>query len=37
MRGERLSLLVDDLQRDMQRTMEEMKRAAEELDRLLQL
>ena len=37
MRGERLSLLVEDLQRDMQRTMEEMKKAAEELDRLLQL
>ena len=37
MRGDRLSLLVDDLQRDMQRSMEEMKRAAEELDRLLQL
>ena len=37
MRGERLSLLVEDLQRDMQRAMDEMKRAAEELDRLLQL
>ncbi len=37
MRGDRLSLLVDDLQRDMQHSMEEMKRAAEELDRLLQL
>ena len=37
MRGERLSLLVDDLQRDMQRAMEDMKMAAEELDRLLQL
>lgn len=37
MRGDRLTLLVDDLQRDMQRTMEEMKQAAEELDRLLQL
>jgi predicted transcriptional regulator len=37
MRGDRLSNLVDDLQRDMQRTMEDMKRAAEELDRLLQL
>jgi predicted transcriptional regulator len=37
MRGDRLSLLVDDLQRDMQRAMDEMRRAAEELDRLLQL
>lgn len=37
MRGDRLTLLVDDLQRDIQRTMEEMKQAAEELDRLLQL
>ena len=37
MRGDRLSLLVDDLQRDMQRAMDDMKKAAEELDRLLQL
>jgi predicted transcriptional regulator len=37
MRGERLSLLVDDLQRDMQRAMEEMKQAAEELDKMLRL
>jgi len=37
MRGDRLSLLVDDLQRDMARAMDEMKSAAEELDRLLQL
>ncbi len=37
MRGDKLSLLVDDLQRDMQRAMNEMKNAAEELDRLLQL
>ncbi len=37
MRGDRLSLLVDDLQRDMQRAMDDMKSAAEELDRLLQL
>ncbi len=37
MRGDSLSLLVDDLQRDMQRTMEEMKQAAEELDKMLRL
>ena len=37
MRGERLTLLVDDLQRDMERAISEMKQAAEELDRLLQL
>jgi predicted transcriptional regulator len=37
MRGDKLSLLVDDLQRDMQRAMEDMKKAAEELDKLLQL
>ncbi|MEM3154394.1 MAG: winged helix-turn-helix transcriptional regulator [Candidatus Woesearchaeota archaeon] len=37
MRGDRLTLLVEELQRDMQRAMDEMKRAAEELDRLLQL
>src|SRR3990172_7249700 len=37
MRGDRLSLLVDDLQRDMERSISEMKHAAEELDRLLQL
>ena len=37
MRGDRLTLLVDDLQRDMQRAMEDMKQAAEELDKLLQL
>lgn len=37
MRGDRLTLLVDDLQRDMERTIAEMKQAAEELDRLLQL
>ncbi|MBS3148406.1 helix-turn-helix domain-containing protein [Candidatus Woesearchaeota archaeon] len=37
MRDEKLTLLVDDIQRDMQRAMEEMKRAAEELDRILDL
>lgn len=37
MRGDSLSLLVDDLQRDMQRAMEEMKQAAEELDKMLML
>jgi predicted transcriptional regulator len=37
MRGDRLTLLVDDLQRDMERAISEMKQAAEELDRLLQL
>jgi len=37
MRGDRLALLVDDLQRDMARAMDEMKQVAEELDRLLQL
>lgn len=37
MRGDSLSLLVDDLQRDMQRAMEEMKQAAEELDKMLRL
>ncbi len=37
MRGDNLSLLVDDLQRDMQRAMEEMKQAAEELDKMLRL
>ena len=37
MRGDRLSLLVDDLQRDMQHAMEEMKQAAEELDKMLRL
>jgi len=37
MRGDRLSLLVDDLQRDMERAISEMKQAAEELDKLLQL
>ena len=37
MRGDNLSLLVEDIQRDMQRAMDEMKKAAEELDRLLDL
>ena len=37
MRDEKLTLLIDDIQRDMQRAMEEMKRAAEELDRILDL
>jgi predicted transcriptional regulator len=37
MRGDRLTLLVDDLQRDMQRAMDEMKQAAEELDKMLRL
>lgn len=37
MRGDKLALLVDDIQRDMQRAMDEMKRAAEELDRILDL
>jgi predicted transcriptional regulator len=37
MREENLSLLVEDLQRDMERYFAEMKKAAEELDRLLQL
>ena len=37
MRGEKLALLVDDLHRDMERTIAEMKQAAEELDRMLQL
>lgn len=37
MRGDRLSLLVDDLQRDMERTISEMRKAAEELDKLLRL
>ncbi len=37
MRGDSLALLVDDLQRDMERSISEMKHAAEELDRLLQL
>jgi predicted transcriptional regulator len=34
---DRLTLLVDDLQRDTDRAIQEMKRAAEELDRMLQL
>src|SRR5574342_811873 len=33
MRGDRLTLLVDDLQRDMERAISEMRNAAEELDR----
>ncbi len=37
MRGDRLTNLVDDLHRDMERSIAEMKQAAEELDRLLQL
>ena len=37
MRGDRLSLLMDDIQRDAERTIQEMKQAAEELDRMLQL
>ncbi len=37
MRGDRLSLLVEDLHSDMERTITEMRQAAEELDRLLQL
>ncbi|MCX6708853.1 MAG: winged helix-turn-helix transcriptional regulator [Candidatus Woesearchaeota archaeon] len=37
MRGDRLTLLVDDLQRDTDRAIQEMKKAAEELDRMLQL
>ncbi len=37
MRGPNLSLLMEDLQRDMLRSMDEMRKAAEELDRLLQL
>ena len=37
MRGDRLTLLVDDLQRDTERAIQEMKQAAEELDRMLQL
>lgn len=36
-RGEKLTLLIDDLHRDMERTMIEMKKAAQDLDRLLQL
>ncbi|MBW2970168.1 winged helix-turn-helix transcriptional regulator [Candidatus Woesearchaeota archaeon] len=36
-RAEKLTLLIDDLHRDMERTMIEMKKAAQELDRLLQL
>ena len=34
---DRLSLLVDDLQRDMEMAVSEMRRAAEELDRMLRL
>ncbi len=37
MRGEKLSLLMDDLQRDTERTIHEMRKTAEELDRMLQL
>jgi predicted transcriptional regulator len=37
MRGPTLSNLVDDIQRDMDRMMNDMKRAAEELDRMLRL
>jgi len=37
LRGERLSLMIEDLQRDIERSMEEMKKAAEELDRILGL
>ncbi len=37
MRGDRLSLLIEDLHSDMERTITEMRQAAEELDRLLQL
>jgi predicted transcriptional regulator len=37
MRGDRLSLLVDDLQRDMERAVSEMRQAAEELDKMLRL
>ncbi len=37
MRGDKLSLLVDDLQRDMERAVSEMRQAAKELDKLLRL
>jgi len=37
MRGDRLSRLVEDIQRDMERAFSEMKKAAEELDRILEL
>jgi len=36
-RAEKLTLLIDDLHRDTERRMIEMKKAAQELDRLLQL
>jgi len=36
-RGDRLSALVEDIQRDVERQLIEVKKAAEELDRLLEL
>ncbi len=37
MRGDKLTSLVEDIQKDVERQMEEMRKTAEELDRLLQL
>ena len=37
MRGDRLTSLMEDIQKDMDRAMIEMKKAAEELDRILDL
>ncbi len=37
MRDDKLSLLVDDLQRDMERAVSEMRQAAKELDKMLRL
>lgn len=37
MRGDKLTSLVEDIQKDVERQMDEMRKTAEELDRLLQL
>ena len=37
MRGSQLSLLIEDIQKDMERSLAEMKKIAEELDRVLEL